>query len=94
MLFSMDVSLTRIVPVTKARNSLKSLTDIVQKDDYVVLTKGGVPKAALVDIDYLTKLQQAVAKLYQKTFLSPKLLPYTRIFTKEEIEEWEKADAL
>lgn len=29
----------------------------------------------------------------QKTFIDPKLLKYTREFTKAEIKEWEKEDA-
>ena len=40
----------------------------------------------------LEKLQKAVKGMYQKTFIDKKLLPYTRVFSKEEIEEWQKED--
>lgn len=83
-----------IIPVTKARIKLGDLAEKVQGENYVVLTKGGSPKAALVDINYLTKLQKAVRQIYQKTFIDPKLLPFTREFSDEEIREWTKEDAL
>lgn len=60
----------------------------------IVLTKDGSPKAALVDISYLTNLEKQVRKIYRKTFINPKLLKYTREFTDEEIKEWEKEDTL
>lgn len=83
-----------IIPVTKARIKLGDLTEKVQGENYVVLTKSGNPKAALVDINYLTKLQKAVRQIYQKTFIDPKLLPFTREFSDEEIREWTKEDTL
>jgi len=46
----------------------------------------------LVDVEYLAKLEQKVAKFYQKTFIDPQLLPFTRDFTEKEIAEWEKQD--
>lgn len=90
----MNTLMNRIIPVSKARSSLADLTQAVQKDDYVVLTRGGVPKAALVDIDYLTKLQSAVRKIYRKTYMDPKLMPFTRTFSQSEIDRWEEEDRL
>ena len=92
--YYMDTLLSRIIPVSKARNNLADLTDSVQKNDYVVLTRGGVPKAALVDIGYFTKLQSAVRKMYQKTFMDPKPMPFTRLFSQSEIDAWEEEDRL
>lgn len=83
-----------IIPITKARSELGSLADKVSKDNYIILTKDGSPKAALVDISYLTSLENQVKKTYKKTFIDPKLLKYTREFTNEEIKEWEKEDSL
>ena len=54
---------TSIVPITKARSKLGDLTSQVVGDRYVVLTKGGEPKAALVDIEYLIQLEKIVEKL-------------------------------
>ena len=83
-----------IIPITKARGKLGKLTDEARKDNYIILTKDGSPKAAIVDIEYLTNLENQVRKTYKKTFVDPKLLKYTREFTDAEIKEWEKEDAL
>ena len=83
-----------IVPITKARNRLGKLADEATKDNYIILTKDGSPKAAIVDIEYLTNLENQVRKTYRKTFIDPKLLKYTREFTNTEIKEWEKEDVL
>lgn len=83
-----------IIPVTKARGKLGDLTESVEKEKYIILTKGGTPKAALVDLEYLTNLQKEVNKIYKKTFIDPTLLPFTREFTEEEIKAWEEEDKL
>lgn len=85
---------TSIIPLSKARAKLGDLTDKVSGENYVVLTKGGSPKAAIVDIKYLNKLQQQLRSIYQKTYIDPKLIPYTREFSDEEIAQWLKEDAL
>ena len=90
----MDINMTNIIPVTRARSRLGDLTDKVEGEDYVVLTKGGVPKAALVDVKYLARLQKTVASIYKKTFIDPNLIKYTRLFSTSEIEAWQKEDAL
>lgn len=82
------------MPVTKARGKLGTLANGVVGENYVVLTKGGVPQAALVDIGYLTKLQKDVAKIYRRTFVDPGLVKYTREFTQKEIDEWQEEDQL
>ncbi len=76
-----------IIPITKARSRLGNLTEKISKDNYIILTKDGSPKAALVDISYLTHLEKQVRKAYGKTFIDPKVLKYTREFTKAEIKE-------
>ncbi len=83
-----------IVPITKARGELGNLTKKVTDNNYILLTKGGSPVAALVDPNYLEKLQAEVRKIYQKTYLDPKLLPFTRDFSDEEINQWQKEDQL
>lgn len=83
-----------IIPITKARSNLGNLAEKVAKDNYIILTKDGSPKAALVDIAYLTNLEKQVRKAYKKTFIDPKLLKYTREFSDEEIKDWEKEDSL
>lgn len=83
-----------IIPITKARSQLGNLAQKVTKDNYVILTKDGSPKVALVDISYLANLERQVRKAYGKTFIDPKLLKYTREFSDEEIKEWEKEDVL
>lgn len=90
----MKLSASQIIPITEARTKLGDLTDQLNGEDYIILTKGGSAKAALVDINYLEKLQEEIAKLYQKTFIDLKLLPYTREFSDEEIQTWLKEDQL
>ena len=85
---------TNIVPITKARSNLGILAKKVKGEQYVVLTKGGNPQAALVDFKYLRKLESEVKKIYTKTFIDPSLLPQTRVFSKKEIEKWQKEDKL
>lgn len=83
-----------IVPLTKARSQLGVLADQIGDDQVIILTKGGSPKAALVDLRYLTTLQKTAEKLTHRTFLDSKLLPYTREFFDKEISEWEQEDQL
>jgi len=90
----MKVDAANIIPITKARSKLGDLAEKVADDSYIVLTKDGSPKAALVDISYLTKLENEVNRLYKKTFIDPKLLPYSREFTNQEIQEWKRQDSL
>lgn len=83
-----------IIPITKARSKLGDLTDKVTKSRFIILTKGGSPKAALVDYNYFEKLKGEVEKMYQKTFLTPSISQFTREFSKQEIDEWLKEDKL
>lgn len=88
----MTISSAPIIPITQARSRLGDLAEQVSQDQYIILTKGGVAKAALVDIAYLTKLQNDLKRLYQKTYIDPNLLPFTREFSDEEIDEWRVED--
>ena len=90
----MNLGTFPIIPITQARGRLGDLAEKVTDDQYIILTKSGVAKAALVDIVYLTKLQNDLKKLYQKTYIDPALLPYTREFTDKEIEKWLAEDQL
>jgi len=83
-----------VMPITEARNQLGKLAEKVNGENTFVLTKSGRPWIALVDIDYLTKLQETVDKIYQKTYIDPNLLPFTRKFSQTEIEKWLKEDQL
>lgn len=64
----MNINPASIIPITKARGKLGDLAETVKGESYVVLTKGGNPKAALVDITYLTKLQKIVRGIYQNFY--------------------------
>jgi PHD/YefM family antitoxin component YafN of YafNO toxin-antitoxin module len=83
-----------IVPISQARSQLGQLATKVSGNSYITLTKGGKAKAALVDFNYLKKLESTTEKLLQKTFIEPKLVKYTRNFTNKEIKDWEQADKL
>ncbi len=90
----MNIQNSRIIPVSEARAKLGNLLDQAKNDQYFLLTRGGKVKAALVDIDYLEKLQKDLNGLYGKTYIDPKLLPLTRKFSDEEIAQWLKDDQL
>lgn len=52
----LKVAVDRIVSVTDARNRLSELVDEARADEFWVLTKGGKPRVALVDVAYLDEL--------------------------------------
>ena len=83
-----------IIPITKAREQLGDLAGKASWENYFVLTKGGEPEVALVDYKYLLDLENKVKRIYQKTYIDPKLLTYTRKFSQKEIDEWQKEDQL
>ena len=83
-----------IIPVTKARSILGELAEKVSGEKYFILTKGGNAKAAIVDINYLDRLRKAVAKVFGKTYIDPRLSKYSRIFPNSEIKEGLKEDEL
>ena len=84
----LSIPTNNILPVTTARGRLGDLVEKTNRNTYFVLTKGGLPKAAIVDIEYLTRIQEMVGKFLQKTYINEKFLPYTRLFDKGEIDEW------
>lgn len=88
----MNTAANEIIPITSARGILGNLTERVKGENYIILTKGGKPRAALVDVDYLKKLEKDLNNIYQKTYIDPKILPLTREFNETEIEEWRDAD--
>lgn len=90
----MNIPNARIIPISQARSKLSNLLNETKGSNYYLLTKGGKAQAALIDIEYLEKLEKDVEKIYQKTFIDPKLLPLTRKFSNKEIAEWLKEDQL
>jgi hypothetical protein len=54
----MDISSNRVIPATKVRFELTKILPQIQDSRYFVLTYKGYPKAALVDIKYLEKLER------------------------------------
>lgn len=83
-----------ILPITKARGKLGDLASLAVANNYFVLTRGGTPTVALVDIKYLLKLENTIKQVTQKTFIDPKLDKYTREFSDKEVLEWENEDQL
>ena len=52
----LKVAIDRIVSITEARSRLSELVDEATADEFWVLTKGGKPRVALVDVAYLDQL--------------------------------------
>lgn len=52
----LKVSVDHIVSITEARSRLSELVESASAEDVWVLTKGGKPRAALVDVAYLDQL--------------------------------------
>ena len=53
---TLKVAVDRVVSVTEAQTRLSELVEGAAADAFWVLTKGGKPRVALVDIDYLDRL--------------------------------------
>lgn len=70
------------------------MADLAVANNYFVLTKGGTPSVALVDLAYLKKLENIAKKVTQQTFIDPKLDKFTREFSDKEISEWQSEDQL
>lgn len=88
----MSLQSGNIISITNARGRLGDLADLAIANNYYILTKGGSPSVALVDFDYLKKLEDTVGSLYQKTYIDPMVEKYTREFTDKEMAEWQKED--
>lgn len=52
----LKVSLENIIPLTEARDHFSQIVTEVQKDKLYVLTKGGKPAVAIIDVKYLEHL--------------------------------------
>ncbi|AKM82121.1 TPA: prevent-host-death family protein [Candidatus Berkelbacteria bacterium] len=50
------VTLSNIIPLTEARDHFSQIVNEVQKDKLYVLTKGGKPAVAIVDVKYLEQI--------------------------------------
>lgn len=88
------MNISNVIPMTKARGRLGDLADLAVANNYFVLTKGGTPSVALVDLAYLKKLENIAKKVTQQTFIDPKLDKFTREFSDKEISEWQSEDQL
>lgn len=52
----LKVSLENIIPLTEARDHFSQIVNEVQKDKLYILTKGGKPAVAIVDVKYLEQI--------------------------------------
>ncbi|MCL5410465.1 MAG: type II toxin-antitoxin system Phd/YefM family antitoxin [Patescibacteria group bacterium] len=59
----LKVSLENIIPLTEARDHFSQIVNEVQKDKLYVLTKGGKPAVAIVDVKYLEHITGGEAKV-------------------------------
>jgi len=53
---ALRVSLENIIPLTEARDHFSQIVNEVQKDKLYVLTKGGKPAVAIIDVKYLEQI--------------------------------------
>lgn len=54
----LKVSVDHIISITEARSRVSELVQTTVDEDVWVLTKGGKPRVALVDVDYLNQLMR------------------------------------
>jgi prevent-host-death family protein len=52
----LKVSVNRILSLTEARSRLSELVETTEAEEFWVLTKGGKPRVAIVDVAYLDDL--------------------------------------
>lgn len=83
-----------VIPLADARAEIGKITDRLEELKTVLLTKRGRPKAVLVDVGYWRKIVKQLEVLTRKTFITKELLPFTREFSDQEIEEWLKEDQI
>jgi len=77
----LKVSLENIIPLTEARDHFSQIVAEVQKDKLYVLTKGGKPAVAIIDVKYLETMtggeikeehiEQEIEKAPEKVGLPP-----------------------
>lgn len=77
----LKVSLENIIPLTEARDHFSQIVTEVQQDKLYVLTKGGKPAVAIIDVKYLEQLTggeiskknivQEIKKAPEKVGLAP-----------------------
>ena len=77
----LKVSLENIIPLTEARDHFSQIVNEVQKDKLYVLTKGGKPAVAIIDVKYLERItggeireeniEKEIAKAPEKVGLPP-----------------------
>ncbi len=54
----LKVNVDHIISITEARSRLSELVEATVDEDVWVLTKGGKPRVALVDVAYLSQLMR------------------------------------
>ena len=79
----LKVSLENIIPLTEARDHFSQIVAEVQKDKLYVLTKGGKPAVAIIDVKYLEHLtggeirkediKEEIKRVPEKAGLAPML---------------------
>ena len=58
----LKVSLENIIPLTEARDHFSQIVTEVQQDKLYVLTKGGKPAVAIIDVKYLESVTDGTVK--------------------------------
>lgn len=58
----LKVSLENIIPLTEARDHFSQIVTEVQQDKLYVLTKGGKPAVAIIDVKYLESISGGTVK--------------------------------
>ena len=54
----LKISIDHVIPLTEARARLSELIEKTSGDQFWVLTKGGKPRVAVVDVNYLDQLMR------------------------------------
>ena len=91
----LKVSLENIIPLTYARDHFSSIVAEVQRDKLYILTKGGKPAIALIDVRYLeqitagvfnkAKIEKDIEKIPEQVG-KPKMLEHEQEIKDEKLE--------
>lgn len=91
----LKVSLENIIPLTYARDHFSSIVAEVQRDKLYILTKGGKPAIALIDVRYLeqitagvfnkAKIEKDIEKIPEQVG-KPKMLEHKQEMRDEKLE--------
>lgn len=84
---TLQISLDQIVSLSKARENLSALTEKVKEKNYFIVAKKYKPAAAIVDLNYLSKLMVAFKEFERERRFGEMFLAAAETVPEKEVEK-------